>query len=165
MPTKVILKYILTYFLDCNLINYHSTTEIQLGNHPKYVRKSLKINNLILYIKSTIALVSLWVCFFMFVIIFLVSILFILTICLSSFYAVRPFYFTPIYVFVTILYCPSCLFYPYVCHHFILSVLFILVLCVCHHFILSILFILDHAMFVSGPQYQWQTLPAFFRKA
>ena len=115
----------------------------------------------ILYIKSTIVLVSLWVCFFMFVIIFLVSILFILTICLSSFYAVRPFYFTPIYVFVTILYCPSCLFYPYVCHHFVLSVLFILLLCVCHHSILSILFILDHAMFVSGPQYQWQTLPAF----
>ena len=70
----------------------------------------------------------------MFVIIFLVSILFILTICLSSFYAVRPFYSTPIYVFVTILYCPSRLFYPYVCHHFILYVLFILLLCVCHPF-------------------------------
>ena len=64
MPTKVILKYILTYFLDCNLINYHSTTEIQLGNHPKYVSKTLKINNLILYIKSTIALVSLGICSF-----------------------------------------------------------------------------------------------------
>ena len=114
----------------------------------------------ILYIKSTIALVSLWVCFFY--------------VC-HHFSSVHPFYFN--YLFVIILCCPSFLFNTYicVCHHFILSILFILPLCLSSFctvrpfyftpMCLSSFYTVHPFYFrpcnVCRPQYQWQTLPAF----